>query len=536
MSAGSEQNPLEAVGPAALEMTGISKHFGGQTALDKVNLIVQPGEVHGLIGQNGAGKSTVVNIFAGRLKPNEGEVLLADRVIVSAGHVEKHLETLVAVVHQEGSVLPALTIGENLVLGDEQRALASVSRRDLRRRVVEAYEALGLPTPDPFALCSGLPPADRKILEVVRAFSSGARFVLLDEPTASLDPRMTDWLISAMHNAARERSLGIIFVSHRLREVQRGTDRVTILRDGTVVWDGPCDAISPADMVRHIAGQEIAARVDAATKHHHNQRPALRSDGPPALSLTGFSCGIARDISLRVQKGEIVGVAGVEGQGQRDLFYALAGTRHYQGTVEVEGQRARLRSRRTAIQAGIIFLPDDRARQGVIAPMTVADNMKTASIGSLSRVPGWRSRARERAFVAQSSERFSIKMASPRSNMRELSGGNQQKVLLARALSHQGRLVLLFEPTQGVDVGVKADIYAQLSDLASKGLGVLIYSSDEDELSLLCDRVLVLGKGKIVAELTSDNISRDAIVEAMVSYSDMEGQSAAPAMPQPATS
>ncbi len=536
MSTGSEQNSLEAVGRAALEMNGISKHFGGQTALDDVHLIVQPGEVHGLIGQNGAGKSTVVNVLAGRLKPNAGDVRLGQRIIVSPDHVEKHLETLVAVVHQEGSVLPALTIGENLVLGDEQAALARVSRKHLRRRVVDAYEALGLPTPDPFALCSGLPPPDRKILEVVRAFSSGSRFVLLDEPTASLDPRMTDWLIGAMHDAARDRSLGIIFVSHRLREVQRGTDRVTILRDGTVVWDGPCDAISPADMVKHIAGQEIAARVDAAAKHHHKQRSAPSSGGPPALSLTGFSCGIAQDISLRVDRGEIVGIAGVEGQGQRDLFYALAGTRRYQGTVELEGQRARLRSRRTAIQAGIIFLPDDRARQGVIAPMSVADNMMTASIGSLSWVPGWRSRGRERAFVAQSSERFSIKMASPRSNMRELSGGNQQKVLLARSLSHEGRLVLLFEPTQGVDVGVKADIYAQLSDLASEGLGVLIYSSDEDELSLLCDRVLVLGKGKVVAELTADNISRDAIVGAMVSYSDIESQPAAPAVPEAVTS
>ena len=217
-------------------------------------------------------------------------------------------------------------------------------------------------------------------------------------------------------------------------------------------------------------------------------------------------------------------MAGVEGQGQRDLFYALAGTRRYQGIVELEGQQVRLRSRRAAIQAGIMFLPDDRARQGVIAPMTVADNMMVASIGTLRAVPGWRSRAREREFVADESQRFSIKMASPRSYMRELSGGNQQKVLLARSLSNEGRLVVLFEPTQGVDVGVKADIYAQLSDLAARGLGVLIYSSDEDELSLVCDRVLVLGKGRVVAEFTADDISRDAIVEAMVSYSDVETQ------------
>jgi len=168
-------------------------------------------------------------------------------------------------------------------------------------------------------------------------------------------------------------------------------------------------------------------------------------------------------------------------------------------------------------------LPDDRARQGVIAPMNVGDNMKTASIGSLTWALGLRSRAREGKFVARSTERFSIKMASPRSSMRELSGGNQQKVLLARALSNEGRLVLLYEPTQGVDVGVKADIYAQLADLASRGLGVLIYSSDEDELTLICDRVLVMGGGEIVAEFAEDAISRDAIIEAMVGYSSLQG-------------
>ena len=513
----------EPVRSDALEMRQISKHFGGQLAVDGVDLVVQAGEVHGLIGQNGAGKSTVVNILAGRLKPNEGEVRYADRVLVSPSHVEKHLETLVAVVHQEGSVLPALTIGENLVLGEDRPAPSTVSRRAMRSRVAGAYEALGLPVPDASALCSKLPPADRKILEIVRAFSSGVRFVLLDEPSASLDPRMTDWLIGAMHEAARGLSLGIIFVSHRLREVQRGTDVVTILRDGKVVWDGPCDGISPAEMVGHIAGKEIAARVDEASQQQQGRRgPA--SEGPPVLKLTGFTCGTARDISLKVDKGEIVGVAGVEGQGQRDLFYALAGTRRYQGEVELEGKQVRLRSRRAAMQAGIMFLPDDRARQGVIAPMTVADNMMVASIGTLGAVPGWRSRTREREFVQKESQRFSIKMAGPRSFMRELSGGNQQKVLLARALSNEGRLVVLFEPTQGVDVGVKADIYAQLSDLAAKGLGVLIYSSDEDELSLVSDRVLVLGKGRVVAEFTSENISRDVIVEAMVGYSDVERQ------------
>jgi ABC-type sugar transport system ATPase subunit len=229
-------------------------------------------------------------------------------------------------------------------------------------------------------------------------------------------------------------------------------------------------------------------------------------------------------------------MAGVEGQGQRDLFYALAGTRRYQGTVEVEGRNVRLRSRRAAQRAGVMFLPDDRAHQGVIAPMTVADNIMAATIGTLSWALGWRSRARERAFVTESTRRFSIKMASPRSYMRELSGGNQQKVLLARALSNEGHLVLLYEPTQGVDVGVKADIYAELADLASKGLGVLIYSSDEDELTLVSDRVLVLGKGRIVAELTGDNISRDAIVEAMVAYSDVEADMGAAPLPGGTTS
>ncbi len=506
-----------------LQMAGISKQFGGQLALDNVELIVEPGKVHGLIGQNGAGKSTVVNILAGRLRPNDGEVRLGNRVIVSPAGTERHLEKLIAVVHQEGSVLPDLTIGENLVLGEGRVALARIGRGELRKRVRKAYETIGLPAPNPFALCARLPPADRKILEIVRAFSSEARFILLDEPTASLDPHMTEWLISAMRQAAREGGRGIIFVSHRLREIQRGTDSVTILRDGAVVWDGDRAQISAAEVVQHIAGKEIAERVEAASQQH-KAHSVVEVDSPPALQLTTFSCGLVRNINLSVRKGEIVGIAGVEGQGQRDLFYALSGTRRYHGYVAVEGRTVRLRGRHVAMKAGIMFLPDDRARQGVIAPMNVGDNMKTASIGSLSWALGIRSRPHEREFVARSTERFSIKMASPRSSMRELSGGNQQKVLLARALSNEGRLVLLYEPTQGVDVGVKADIYAQLSDLASRGLGVLIYSSDEDELTLICDRVLVLGRGEVVAEFAADAISRDGIIEAMVGYSSLQGQ------------
>ena len=388
-----------------LQMAGISKQFGGQLALDDVHLNVEPGNVHGLIGQNGAGKSTVVNILAGRLRPNDGEVRLGNRVIVSPGGTERHLEALIAVVHQEGSVLPDLTIGENLVLGDGRVALARVSRGELRKRVRTAY-AIGLPVPNPFVLCAPFRrptgnPRDRP------RFSSEAHFILLDEPTASLDPRMTEWLIGAMRHAAREGGRGIIFVSHRLREIQRGTDSVTILRDGKVVWDGDRELISAAEMVQHIAGKEIAKRVEAAAEHH-KAHSVVEVNSPPALQLTTFTCGLVQNINLSVRKGEIVGVAGVEGQGQRDLFYALAGTRRYHGSVAVEGRTVRLRGRHVAMRAGIMFLPDDRARQGVIAPMNVGDNMKTASIGSLSWALGIRSRPEERKFVARSSERFSI--------------------------------------------------------------------------------------------------------------------------------
>ena len=302
-----------------LQMAGISKQFGGQLALDDVHLNVEPGNVHGLIGQNGAGKSTVVNILAGRLRPNDGEVRLGNRVIVSPGGTERHLEALIAVVHQEGSVLPDLTIGENLVLGDGRVALARVSRGELRKRVRTAYTTIGLPVPNPFVLCARLPPADRKILEIVHALSSEAHFILLDEPTASLEPRMTEWLIGAMRHAAREGGRGIIFVSHRLREIQRGTDSVTILRDGKVVWDGDRELISAAEMVQHIAGKEIAKRVEAAAEHH-KAHSVVEVNSPPALQLTTFTCGLVQNINLSVRKGEIVGVAGVEGQGQRACF------------------------------------------------------------------------------------------------------------------------------------------------------------------------------------------------------------------------
>lgn len=508
-----------------LSVTALTKRFNAQVALDAVAFEVTPGKVTGLIGQNGAGKSTLIGVISGKYRPTEGEVRLGEAILADPEAYAPELRDQIAVVHQEGSIIPHLTVAENMMLADHaRRPFARVTPRAAGDRVKEKYAELGLRPPDPMRECGLLSPADTKLLELVRALGSSARVLLLDEPTASLDPHMAQWLLATIRRVVRERLVGLVFVSHRLREVRAVSDEVTVLRNGQVAWSGPATGVSEADMVRHIAGHPIQRRQDTAAEAHAGDRQR----GRVALELREVVAPGLRPITLTLHQGEILGVAGVDGQGQHQLLYSLAGLHQHSGAVMVHGKPARTRSRQRAMAAGVSFLADDRSRQGLIGTMTISDNLVVAVLTRLARWRLIRDPRREREFVGEATERFAIKMADPRGSMLSLSGGNQQKVLLARALSVARDVVVLFEPTQGVDVGAKGEIYELLRRLRADGAAVMLYSSDEEELCELCDRVIVMGNGSIVGELMADELSRDRIVEAMVAYSATQTSPPAP--------
>jgi ribose transport system ATP-binding protein len=528
---GSGSGPLPLAGArGALVLTGLTKSYGGVEALRGVDLVAHAGEIHALIGENGAGKSTLVKILSGAIRPDGGEVYI-DGEHQSLGTTALARDAGIATAYQELSLIPDWDVATNLLYLDRVVSRAGrIGPRTARRRTRKILEGVGITSIDPARKVRELRLAERQVLEIVHAMQADPRVLVLDEPTSALAPEQVEWFFARVRDfVARDRI--VLFISHRMEEIASLCDRVTVLRDGRAVGTDAIAAMPEPRLVQLMLGSERERVLDQP----HRIRSANASSAPVVVVVDELSSGHGlRDVSFQIRAGEIVGVAGLEGQGQSELFMALYGARRSSGSVTLDGRRLRLTSPATAMHQGVGLVPEDRGL-ALCLPLSIRANLTLGTFDMVAR-GGLVSPRREAALAARVMKRLKVRATSSSQPVEALSGGNQQKVLLARALSHQGRLVLLFEPTQGVDVGVKADIYAQLSDLASKGLGVLIYSSDEDELSLLCDRVLVLGKGKIVAELTSDNISRDAIVEAMVSYSDMESQPAAPAVPEAVTS
>lgn len=507
--------------PPLLRVDGVSRSFGPVHALRAVSFDVAPGEVHALVGENGAGKSTLIRVLAGVLRPGAGAIILDGRR-VEPGSVRAAEHAGIAVVHQHPVLFPDLAVADNIHLAHEPRRRAPASflldRRAMHNGAARLLAELSEPI-DPGARVRDLPLARRQIVAVARALARDCRLLVLDEPTASLSVREADALLRVVA-ALRARGVGVLYVSHRLDEVFRAADRVTVLRDGRLVATRDAGSLSrdalvalmlgrdaPGPPVTGSAGAPRAAPVHAAdlspAAHPPPAHPVTPARGcAPLLSVVGLSRPPHfADVSFDVAPGEILALAGLVGAGRSELARCIAGVdRPRVGVVRLAGRAVAPGSVRAALAAGIALVPEDRHREGLILPFSVRANLSLGVLPSLCRA-GFIRRAAERRLADRWWSRLSIRGPGHGAPASALSGGNQQKVLLARWLAADPRVLILDEPTRGVDVGAKDEIHAIIRELASRGVGILLISSDLPELLALGDRVLVLRDGRAVASL-----------------------------------
>ena len=479
------------IGPALpdflLEALSIRKSFAGVHALKGVSFDLRPGEVHALVGENGAGKSTLIKIMTGAETADAGTLAIGGRPV-------RHLDPAaaralgVAAIYQQPSLFPHLTVAENIAMALEAGgAWRRIDWRGRRRTAAALLQRTGAAI-DPDRLVETLTMPEQQIVEIAKAIGANARIVIMDEPTASLTEREVASLFRII-DVLRSGGVGVIYISHRLEEVFTVADRITVLRDGETVATRNAADIDRGTLIRMMVGRELAA---VFPKRHVTA-------GEVALELRQVSnqASGVHDVSLAVRRGEIVGLAGLVGSGRTELAEIVFGlTPADAGEILVRGTPARIGSPQDAIAAGIGYVPEDRRQHGVVLEMSVAANTTLASLGAVSR-RGLIDRAAERESAARHVERFRIRTSSVSAPVETLSGGNQQKVALSRWLSAKPSVLILDEPTQGVDVGSKAEIHALMQDLAEQGLAIVMISSELPEILGMSDRVAVMHAGRI---------------------------------------
>jgi rhamnose transport system ATP-binding protein len=494
---------------ALVDVRAVSKTYGGVTALRDVSFELRAGEVHALVGENGAGKSTLVGVITGAVTPDAGGLTIDGRVITGAD--PGRIRALgVAPIYQQPALFPDLTIAENLAIGVEpQGAWRTVDWRRRRARGAAMLEHVGAQL-DLDAPARTIGAAEQQLVEIARALGADARILVMDEPTASLTSRETNRLFDVLRTL-RRKGVGILYISHRLEEISLIADRISILRDGAMVATREAASVSRGEMIRLMLGREIEALVSG--------RPG-RSGGTPvaaevALALDAVGCrpsGI-HDVTLELHRGEVLGLAGLVGAGRTELARVLFGlTPADAGEIRVGGQRVHLRRPSDAVRAGLAYVPEDRRHHGVIGELSVAANTTLAALDSITRA-GFLDVRRERALASAYVQQLAIKTATIDVAVATLSGGNQQKVALARWLAVAPKILIVDEPTQGIDVGTKAEIHRMLVALAAQGLAILFISSDLPEVLTVCDRVAVMRRGTIAGTLASREATEAAVLE-----------------------
>jgi ribose transport system ATP-binding protein len=484
--------------PAAVEMRGITKSFDGIPVLVEVDLEVRRGEVHAVAGGNGAGKSTLMKILQGVYSADHGTVALSGQP-VRFRSIQDAQAAGIGMVFQEFSLVPTLTVAQNIHLNGEPRGFARLIRdRESARRARAIFADMGVDV-DPGAPVASLGTAYWQLTEIAKALSRNARVLIMDEPTASLAKHETEALF-ALVRRLRERGISIVYISHRMNEIYRIADRITVLRDGRRLFTAPIGEVTPARVVEAIVGRSVEGQLS------YRARPP-RQNTEPLLSVRHLR---ARphlvDVTFDLRPGEIVGLAGLMGSGRTELARCLFGiTRPDGGEILVRGVRTAFDHPRTAIDAGLALIPEDRREQGLILEHSVRANLL---LPLLSRIRRWLfvNDRKGRDVARQMIERFGVRVANPERPVHLLSGGNQQKVVLAKWLGTEPEILVMDEPTAGVDIGTKSEILEQIRGLADTGKGVILISSEYAELLAVADRVLVLRDGAIARELSRADI------------------------------
>ena len=496
----------------AISMKGISKRFGAVQALADANLEVACGTIHGLVGQNGAGKSTIIKVLAGINVPDSGEIhIMGERV----EHLTPaRVEALgVHFIHQDRLLVPTATVGEAVFLRHEPRIGPFVNKRRMERSAAEllkTYFDLVLPRN---LLVQDLTTAQQKIVQITRALAQQAKVLVLDEPTAALVKKEVDSLFTVLRRL-RDDGIAVIFISHYMQEIESLCDAVTVMRNGANVGVVSPKTTSMDDIIAMMIARDVGEMFPARKV----------TPGATRLEVDGLSReGSFRNVSLSVRRGEVVGLTGLLGSGAKELVQCLFGLRHADsGTVSVDGKRVSLGSPMDAVKNGIAMLPEDRRAHGVALGLSVRENVSLASLGRYSRI-GFMRGGGERSAVGDFIRELSIKTPGGDALVRNLSGGNQQKVAIAKWLSCRSKVYVLDEPTVAVDVAAKVEIYTLLNRLAGEGAAILMLSSDLLELSDFCDRVLVVYRGELVGEFSGERLNSDQLLAASSGASLAEG-------------
>lgn len=489
--------------PVVLKVDRLSKSFPGVRALHHVDLELHQGEVLAVIGENGAGKSTLMKILAGVQPADSGDLHL-DGKSVRFANTRDAMDHGIVLIHQELNLCENLNVGENIFLGREPSRFGLLDRREIYRRSQEYLKRVGLEI-SPRTILGTLTIGRQQMVEIAKALSVQARILIFDEPTSSLSAKETESLF-VLIDALREQGVSVIYISHRLGEVERLADRVTVLRDGENAGELLGDQINHDQMVRRMVGRELS-QVFA------HQTADLGEDVLTVDQLV-TSAWPEHPVSFRVRKGEIVGVAGLVGAGRTEMLEALFGvSRPLSGTVSVDGQPVSIKSAKSAIKHGMALIPEDRKKQGLVIEMTIRNNIGLAGLSSFQHGLGLANLKRQRDDSSDMCQRLGIKCSTDQQIAKFLSGGNQQKVVIGKWLAMRPKVLLMDEPTRGIDVGAKQEIYQLMEQLARDGVGILVVSSELDEVMGISDRILVMHEGQLAGELSRDQFSEEAIMD-----------------------
>lgn len=494
----------------AVAVRAVSKRYPGVLALDEVELEVRAGEVHVLLGENGAGKSTLVKILSGAVQPDSGRVeVMGEPVTFNNPHAAQ--QAGISTVHQELSLVPDLTIAQNLFLGKEIQRKGSpfLARREMNRRAAALLASLGLHM-DPSTPVRRLSLAVRQVVEIVRALSREPRVLLLDEPTSSLSDQETEELFGRIRQITSE-GVGVIYISHRLEELEAIADRVTVMRDGRVVGSGLPATTPLPQLVRLMVGRDVG-----------EEFPERQVElGDELLTVKNLTVpGRVEDVSFTLRAGEVVGVFGLVGAGRSELLRGLYGLDAAHGHAELRGRRlVPGGSPRNSLSYGLALVPEDRHGWGLVLPMSIRENICLSSLRECSS-RGFLSKTALNELAGRYISAMRVKAPDAKVSVGKLSGGNQQKVVIARALAAGSDVVLLDEPTRGVDIGAKIEIYELIAQLASEGKAVLVVSSDMPEVIGLSDRILVMRQGRLSAEFAKQQVTPEALLNAALTHEE----------------
>jgi inositol transport system ATP-binding protein len=509
-----------------LDVSLVSKRFPGVLALDQVRLQVGRkagvGEVHALLGENGAGKSTLIKILSAAHAADEGTVTFDDQVLDPRDTPLRRQQLGIATIYQEFNLFPELTVAENMFLGREPKRLGLIDWSRLRADAQKLLGELGLPL-DPEEVVRHLTVAEQQMVEIAKAMTLNARLIIMDEPTAALSSREVDRLHAIIADL-KARGVSVIYVSHRLAEVKAMCDRYTVMRDGRWVASGDVADVEVSDMVRLMVGRhvEFVRRVRSGEPGRVVLKVEKVTPRRPRIAAPGY----LKDICLEVRAGEIVGLAGLVGAGRTDLARLIFGADAIaSGSIRLDDKPLKLKSPRDAIKAGVMLVPEDRKQQGCFLDHSIRHNLSLPALKPISALGQWVDEQAERDLVETYRQKLRIKMADQETAIGKLSGGNQQKVLLGRSMALTPRVLIVDEPTRGIDIGAKAEVHQVLSDLAAQGVAIVVISSELAEVMAVADRIVVFREGAVVADLDAEAATEEGLMAYMAT-----GALPAPAM------